>query len=150
MLGEIENDIEKFKFTLNDKDKQLVDLGKLLKVAKNEYKKVVKENKQLREYIITNRKKEEYRQQKTIIKKQKPQKYKKQDMNWKVTVKQKILNKIHQKVKLKRQKKNKKKTNNHCNMPLKKNTHTQQTGEKRKLEIFDYLNSEQDAKKNRN
>ena len=57
MLGEIENDIEKFKFTLNDKDKQLVDLGKLLKVAKNEYKKVVKENKQLREYIITNRKK---------------------------------------------------------------------------------------------
>ena len=46
MLGEIENDIEKFKFTLNDKDKQLVDLGKLLKVAKNEYKKVVKENKQ--------------------------------------------------------------------------------------------------------
>ena len=73
----IENDIEKFKFTLNDKDKQLVDLGKLLKVAKNEYKKVVKENKQLREYIITNKKKEEYRQQKTVIKKQKPQKKKK-------------------------------------------------------------------------
>ena len=32
----------------------------------------------------------------------------------------------------------------------KTHTHTQQTGEKRKLEIFDYLNSEQDAKKNRN
>ena len=27
---------------------------------------------------------------------------------------------------------------------------TQQTGEKRKVKIFDYLNSEQDAKKNRN
>ena len=27
---------------------------------------------------------------------------------------------------------------------------TQQTGEKRKSKIFDYLNSEQDAKKNRN
>ena len=44
MLGKIENDIEKFKIALNDKDKQLVDLGKLLKVAKNEYQKVVKEN----------------------------------------------------------------------------------------------------------
>ena len=57
MLGKIENDIEKFKITLNDKDKQLVDLGKLLKVAKNEYQKVVKENKELREYVITNRRK---------------------------------------------------------------------------------------------
>ena len=27
---------------------------------------------------------------------------------------------------------------------------TQQTGEKRKVKIFDYLNSEQDAKENRN
>ena len=57
MLGKIENDIEKFKIALNDKDKQLVDLGKLLKVAKNEYQKVVKENKELREYVITNRRK---------------------------------------------------------------------------------------------
>ena len=71
MLGEIENDIEKFKIALNDKDKQLVDLGKLLKAAINEYQKVVKENKQLREYIITNRKTEEYRQQHTVKKKKK-------------------------------------------------------------------------------
>ena len=71
MLGEIENDIEKFKFTLNDKDKQLVDLGKLLKVAKNEYKKVVKENKQLREYIITNRKKRRIKTTKNSYKKTK-------------------------------------------------------------------------------
>ena len=70
-------------------------------------------------------------------------------MNWKVTVKQKILNKIHRKVKLKRQKKNRKKTNNRFNVRLKKKP-TQQIGEKRKLKIFDYLNSKQDAKKNRN
>ena len=57
MLGEIKNDIEKFKIALNDIDKQLVDLGKLLKAAKNEYQKVAKANKQLREYITTNRKK---------------------------------------------------------------------------------------------
>ena len=62
MLGEIENNIEKFKIALNEKDKQLVDLGKLLKTAKNKYQKVVKENKRLRKYIIANRKKEDYRQ----------------------------------------------------------------------------------------
>ena len=62
MLGEIENNIEKFKIALNEKDKQLVDLGKLVKTAKNKYQKVVKENKQLRKYIIANRKKEDYRQ----------------------------------------------------------------------------------------
>ena len=73
MLGEIENDIEKFKIALSDKDKQLFDLGKLLKTVKNEYQKVVKEKKQLREYIITNRKREQHKQ-KTILKKQKPQK----------------------------------------------------------------------------
>ena len=71
MLGEIENDMEKFKIALNDKDKQLINLGKLLKAAINEYQKVVKENKQLREYIITNRKTEEYRQQHTVKKKKK-------------------------------------------------------------------------------
>ena len=76
MLAKIENDIEKSKITLNDKGKQLFDLGKLLKAAKNEYQKAVKENKQLREYITTN-KKEEYRLQKTVInKKQKTKKYK--------------------------------------------------------------------------
>ena len=57
ILGEIENDIEKFKVVLNDKDKQLLDLAKLLKAAKKEYQKVVKENKPLKEFIITIRKK---------------------------------------------------------------------------------------------
>ena len=70
-------------------------------------------------------------------------------MNWKLTVKQKILNKIHRKVKLKRQKKNRKKNE----QPMQRTTEkkpTQEIGEKRKLKIFDYLNSKQDAKKNRN
>ena len=48
MLGETENDTEKLKIALNDKSKQLIDLEKLLKAAKNEYQRVVKENKQLR------------------------------------------------------------------------------------------------------
>ena len=56
MLGEIENNIEKFKIALSNKDKQLVGLGKLLKATKNEYQKLVKENKQLREFTIINKK----------------------------------------------------------------------------------------------
>ena len=39
MLVEIENDIGKFKIALNDKDKQLVDLGILVKAAKTIIKK---------------------------------------------------------------------------------------------------------------
>ena len=120
MLGEVENDIEKSKIALNDKDQQLVDLGKLLKATKNEYHKVVKENKQLREYKTTNRKKRRIQTTKSSYKK-KHKKIKKQYLNWKVTVKQKILNKMHQKVKLNRQKKNKKKMNKHCNTRMKKN-----------------------------
>ena len=45
ILGEIKSDIEKFKIALNDKDKQLLDLAKLLKTAKKEYQKVVKKKK---------------------------------------------------------------------------------------------------------
>ena len=67
-------------------------------------------------------------------------------MNWKVTEKQKILNKMHQKVKLNRQKKNKKKK--WTTVAIHDWKKTQQTGEKRKLKIFDY--SEQDTRKNRN
>ena len=55
ILGEIKNDIEKFKIVLNDKDKQLLDLAKLLKTAKKEYQKVVKKKKKkkpLRKFII--------------------------------------------------------------------------------------------------
>ena len=39
MLGEIKNNIEKFKIALNDKEKQVVNLGKLLKAAKTNTKK---------------------------------------------------------------------------------------------------------------
>ena len=39
MLGEIENNIEKFKIALNNKEKQVVNLGKLLKAAKTNIKK---------------------------------------------------------------------------------------------------------------
>ena len=50
----------------------------MLKAAKKEYQKVVKYKKQWREFIRTNkRRKKNIGNKKTIIKKQKPQKYKK-------------------------------------------------------------------------
>ena len=83
------------------------------------YWKVVKENKQLREYIIINRKKN-CRQQKTLKKKnQKLQKYKQ----------------------LVYQLGSDSATENIERM--------QQTSEKRNLKILDYLNSEQDGKEHR-
>ena len=102
MVGEIENDNEKFIIALNDKDKQLFDVGKFIKAGKDEYQKKVKENKQLREYVITNRKKEGYRQQKTVTKNPKSQKYKKVVYELESDGETEILNKIHQKSKFKR------------------------------------------------
>ena len=56
MLAEIEKDIDSFKILLNNKDKQLVDFKKLLKAAKTEYQKIVRENKYFKEYILRTKK----------------------------------------------------------------------------------------------
>lgn len=45
ILEEHEKDIENFKIAIQNRDKQLVNLGKILKSAKGEYEKVTKENK---------------------------------------------------------------------------------------------------------
>ena len=55
MLAEIEKNIDSFKIVLGNKDKQLVDFKKLLKAAKTEYQKIVRENKYFKEYILTNK-----------------------------------------------------------------------------------------------
>ena len=56
MPAEIEKDIDSFKIVLGNKDKQLVDFKKLLKAAKTEYQKIVRENKYFKEYILRNKK----------------------------------------------------------------------------------------------
>ena len=56
MLAEIEKDIDSFKIVLGNKDKQLVDFKKLLKAAKTEYQKIVRENKYFKEYVLRNKK----------------------------------------------------------------------------------------------
>ena len=44
ILEEFEKDIENFKIAIQNKDKHLADLEKILKAAKYEYKKLTKEN----------------------------------------------------------------------------------------------------------
>lgn len=45
ILEEHEKDIENFKIAIQNTDKQLVNLGKILKAPKGEYEKITKENK---------------------------------------------------------------------------------------------------------
>ena len=73
MLEEIEQDVEQFKKIIDLKNKQLVDLKTILKLAKSSYQELTKENKQLKQYI-TNIKQKQYQQQKIYTR---PKKYKK-------------------------------------------------------------------------
>ena len=52
VLGDLEKDIENFRLTTEKEDDQLNNYSKLLKVAKIEYQKLYKENKQLKDYIL--------------------------------------------------------------------------------------------------
>lgn len=45
ILEEHEKDIENFKIAIQNTDKQLVNLGKILKAPKGEYEKITKEDK---------------------------------------------------------------------------------------------------------
>ena len=45
ILEEHKKDIENFKIAIQNTDKQLVNLGKILKAPKGEYEKITKENK---------------------------------------------------------------------------------------------------------
>ena len=54
ILGEIENDIEKFKIGLKDKGKQLLDLAKLLKAAKKGISKSSKRKQTIKRIYNNN------------------------------------------------------------------------------------------------
>ena len=73
MLEEIEQDVEQFKKIIDLKNKQLVDLKNIWKLAKSSYQELTKENKQLKQYM-TNIKQQQYQQQKIYTR---PKKYKK-------------------------------------------------------------------------
>ena len=63
LLEEIKKDIENFKIIISEKDKQLYKQKNILKVAKNSYQQVTKENKQLKQYITTIKQQPQRQQQ---------------------------------------------------------------------------------------
>ena len=51
MLEDVERNLEEYKKAIKIRDRQLADAKKILKNAKISYDSVIKENKQLKEYI---------------------------------------------------------------------------------------------------
>ena len=82
LLGDLEKNLEKYKFALEAKEKQLSDARKILLSAKQSYDNIVKENTHLKAYI--EKLKQHFQQQQLqFLKEQKnyyqesPKKYKK-------------------------------------------------------------------------
>ena len=61
---DIENNLEEYKKAIELRDKQLAKAKKILKEAKNSYDSLLKENKQLKEYIVNIKQRfKQYQQQ---------------------------------------------------------------------------------------
>ena len=58
-----ERDIAEYKIIIKTKDKQLIEIKKILQGAKNSYQDLTKENKQLRQYIANIRQQKQQQQQ---------------------------------------------------------------------------------------
>ena len=52
LLEDVKRNLEEYKKAIEIRDKQLADTKKILKNAKTSYHSMVKENKQLKEYIV--------------------------------------------------------------------------------------------------
>ena len=59
----IERDIAEYKIIIKTKDKQLIEIKKILQGAKNSYQDLTKEDKQLRQYIANIRQQKQQQQQ---------------------------------------------------------------------------------------
>ena len=75
LLEVIEQDIEEYKNIIGTKNKQLTDIKKILKGAKNSYQELTKENKQLEQYMANI--KYHHQQQQQQQQYFRPKKYKK-------------------------------------------------------------------------
>ena len=51
LLEDVERNLEEYKKAIKRRDRQLADAKKILKNAKISYDSIIKENKQLKEYI---------------------------------------------------------------------------------------------------
>ena len=56
ILGELENDIQHFKITVQKKDEHLNKFARIIKVTKTEYQNLHRENTELKKYILKKKK----------------------------------------------------------------------------------------------
>ena len=64
LLKNIEKHLEEHRKIVETKDKQLVEIKKILQGAKNSYQSLAKENKQVKQYIIKIRQQQQQQPQK--------------------------------------------------------------------------------------
>ena len=158
----IEKDIENVMLVISEKDKQLRDLKKILFAAKASYKKVTEENQQLKQRIVLIKENKKLRQQQPTIEEHKNLYYPKQPTRPKRY--RKIVyeeetdsdsdphteKETYTLPEVEPEKEEKETTEQNSGLEKQHQQPQQQKlPQKRKIKIFDYLNSK-DAKKNRN
>ena len=78
LLGDLENSLEQYKDSIQNKDKQLADAKRIIVSAKQSFDKISQENKELKAYIVQiNKQFQQQQQQQQLSSRSKPKKYKK-------------------------------------------------------------------------
>ena len=77
LLGNLENSLEQYKDSIQNKDKQLADAKRIIVSAKQSFDKISQENKELKAYIVQINKQFQQQQQQQLSSRSKPKKCKK-------------------------------------------------------------------------
>ena len=70
LLEDIEKNLEEYKKVVETKGKQLAEAKKILQGAKNSFKTLTKENKQLKEYVVKIKQQNKQQQQQYFLQEQ--------------------------------------------------------------------------------
>ena len=78
LLGNLENSLEQYKDSIQNKDKQLAEAKGIIVSAKQSFDKISQENKELKAYIVQiNKQFQQQQQHQQLSSRSKPKKYKK-------------------------------------------------------------------------
>ena len=78
LLGNLENSLEQYKDSIQNKGKQLTEAKRIIVSAKQSFDKISQENKELKAYIVQiNKQFQQQQQQQQLSSRSKPKKYKK-------------------------------------------------------------------------
>ena len=78
LLGDLENSLEQYKDSIQNKDKQLAEAKRIIVSEKQSFYKISQENNELKAYIVQiNKQFQQQQQQQQLSSRSKPKKYKK-------------------------------------------------------------------------